>query len=329
MGSSTVTEAWEKTTDVAAEKDLARPKMIEREPETANLVNLVGFADQPVQFRSYSDGKSWAGTVISQSSALHVKKDDRIHIFREALYRFDSYERGVSSIQCPGRPTQIMVQNLSFLEATIPPPEIEEISTKEQPYMSSKTATVMGEETSNAWKHLLENPKKFFLEERSLQMVLWFGVQVIMVTGESVPVSKEVESPVIGGTINMHGALHMKATKVGSDAVLSQIISLVETAQMSEAPVQKFADYVASIFVPVVIILALFTLIGWSIGGAVGAKVILACLSVYWEIKRIYHKHALIFMVIHSYSTKKIVRLKCVRCFIISLSLSLRYYLTY
>ncbi|CAH8331183.1 unnamed protein product [Eruca vesicaria subsp. sativa] len=85
-----------------------------------------------------------------------------------------------------------------------------------------------------------------------------------------VPVSKEVDSPVIGGTINMHSVLHIKATKVGSDAVLSQIISLVETAQMSKTPIQKFVDYVASIFVPVVITLALFTLVGLSIGGAVG-----------------------------------------------------------
>ncbi|ESQ39567.1 hypothetical protein EUTSA_v10000758mg [Eutrema salsugineum] len=104
-------------------------------------------------------------------------------------------------------------------------------------------------------------------------VVVWGSsyVNESMVTGESVPVSKEVDSPVIGGTINMHGALHMKATKVGSDAVLSQIISLVETAQMSKAPIQKFADYVASIFVPVVVTLALFTLVGWSIAGAVGA----------------------------------------------------------
>jgi len=78
-------------------------------------------------------------------------------------------------------------------------------------------------------------------------VVVWGSsyVNESMVTGESVPVSKEVDSPVIGGTINMHGALHMKATKVGSDAVLSQIISLVETAQMSKAPIQKFADYVS------------------------------------------------------------------------------------
>lgn len=66
-----------------------------------------------------------------------------------------------------------------------------------------------------------------------------------LVTGESVPVLKEVDSLVIGGTINLHGALHIKATKVGGDAVLSQIISLVETAQMSKAPIQKFADFVS------------------------------------------------------------------------------------
>ncbi|KAF2536246.1 hypothetical protein F2Q68_00020274 [Brassica cretica] len=96
-------------------------------------------------------------------------------------------------------------------------------------------------------------------------VVVWGSsyVNESMVTGESVPVSKEVGSPVIGGTINTHGALHIKATKVGSDAVLSQIISLVETAQMSKAPIQQFADYVASIFVPVVVTLSLITLVGW------------------------------------------------------------------
>ncbi|RDX63285.1 Copper-transporting ATPase RAN1 [Mucuna pruriens] len=72
-----------------------------------------------------------------------------------------------------------------------------------------------------------------------------------MVTGESVPILKEVNASTIGGTINLHGVLHVQATKVGSDTVLSQIISLVETAQMSKAPIQKFADYV-SILVMVV-----------------------------------------------------------------------------
>ncbi|XP_022977788.1 copper-transporting ATPase RAN1-like [Cucurbita maxima] len=92
-----------------------------------------------------------------------------------------------------------------------------------------------------------------------------------MVTGESVPVLKEVNSHVIGGTINFHGALHIQATKVGSDTVLNQIISLVETAQMSKAPIQKFADFVASIFVPTVVAIAFCTLFGWYVGGILGA----------------------------------------------------------
>ncbi|GAV83847.1 E1-E2_ATPase domain-containing protein/HMA domain-containing protein/Hydrolase domain-containing protein, partial [Cephalotus follicularis] len=104
-------------------------------------------------------------------------------------------------------------------------------------------------------------------------VVVWGSsyVNESMVTGESVPVLKEVNSSVIGGTINLHGALHIQATKVGSDAVLSQIISLVETAQMSKAPIQKFADFVASIFVPTVVALSLLTLLGWYIAGSVGA----------------------------------------------------------
>lgn len=78
--------------------------------------------------------------------------------------------------------------------------------------------------------------------------VVWGSsyVNESMVTGESVPVSKEIGSSVIGGTINLHGVLHIQATKVGSSTVLSQIISLVETAQMSKAPIQKFADYVSA-----------------------------------------------------------------------------------
>ncbi|XP_076932783.1 copper-transporting ATPase RAN1-like [Bidens hawaiensis] len=92
-----------------------------------------------------------------------------------------------------------------------------------------------------------------------------------MVTGESAPVLKEVDSLVIGGTINFHGLLHVQATKIGSDTVLSQIISLVETAQMSKAPIQKFADYVASIFVPTVVGLSFLTFLGWYISGSVGA----------------------------------------------------------
>ncbi|KAL5054742.1 hypothetical protein RYX36_035424 [Vicia faba] len=92
-----------------------------------------------------------------------------------------------------------------------------------------------------------------------------------MVTGESLPVLKEINASVIGGTINFHGVLHIQATKVGSDTVLSQIINLVETAQMSKAPIQKFADYVASIFVPTIVALSILTLLCWYTAGALGA----------------------------------------------------------
>lgn len=86
-------------------------------------------------------------------------------------------------------------------------------------------------------------------------IVVWGSsyVNESMVTGESAPVSKEVNSPVVGGTVNLHGSLHIQATKVGSNTVLSQIITLVETAQMSKAPIQKFADFVSTakeIYVP-------------------------------------------------------------------------------
>ena len=82
-------------------------------------------------------------------------------------------------------------------------------------------------------------------------LVLWGSsyVNESMVTGESVPVLKEVNSHVIGGTMNLHGVLHIQATKVGSDTVLSQIINLVENAQMSKAPIQKFADFVSILLV--------------------------------------------------------------------------------
>lgn len=104
-------------------------------------------------------------------------------------------------------------------------------------------------------------------------IVVWGSsyVDESMVTGESVPIPKGDSSLVIGGTMNLHGVLHIQATKVGSNTVLSQIISLVETAQMSKAPIQKFADYVASIFVPTVVLLSLLTFMGWFLCGSFGA----------------------------------------------------------
>ncbi|KAG2435932.1 hypothetical protein HXX76_007127 [Chlamydomonas incerta] len=92
-----------------------------------------------------------------------------------------------------------------------------------------------------------------------------------MVTGESVPKWKRPGDVVIGGTINTSNPLLVRATRVGSETVLSQIVRLVEHAQMSKAPVQAFADRVASIFVPVVIAASLLTWVGWFVAGTTRA----------------------------------------------------------
>jgi Cu+-exporting ATPase len=84
-----------------------------------------------------------------------------------------------------------------------------------------------------------------------------------MLTGESLPVFKTDDSEVYAGTINQSGSFVFKATKVGAETVLAQIIRLVEEAQGSKAPIQRFADKVASIFVPVVITIAVITLVIW------------------------------------------------------------------
>ncbi|KAG2488839.1 hypothetical protein HYH03_012637 [Edaphochlamys debaryana] len=89
-----------------------------------------------------------------------------------------------------------------------------------------------------------------------------------MVTGESVPKWKRPGDVIIGGTINTSNPLLIRATRVGSETVLSQIVRLVEHAQMSKAPVQAFADRVAAIFVPTVIAVSLLTWMGWFIGGS-------------------------------------------------------------
>jgi Cu+-exporting ATPase len=88
-----------------------------------------------------------------------------------------------------------------------------------------------------------------------------------MLTGESIPVEKKVDSDVIGGTINKNGTIVFEITKLGDNSVLGQIIKLVEEAQGSKAPIQKFADKIASVFVPAVIIVSIFTFIAWVIFG--------------------------------------------------------------
>ncbi len=86
-----------------------------------------------------------------------------------------------------------------------------------------------------------------------------------MVTGESIPVDKTMNDQVIGATINKSGSFVMKATKVGSDTMLAQIVKLVEEAQGSKAPIQRMADTVSSYFVPAVLIIAVLTLVGWVV----------------------------------------------------------------
>jgi len=84
-----------------------------------------------------------------------------------------------------------------------------------------------------------------------------------MVTGESMPVDKKTGDKVIGGTINKQGSFTFIASSIGQDTVLARIIKMVEEAQGSKAPIQQIADKVAGIFVPVVLLLALLTIIIW------------------------------------------------------------------
>jgi Cu+-exporting ATPase len=106
------------------------------------------------------------------------------------------------------------------------------------------------------------------------------AVDEAMLTGESIPVEKTVGSKVIGASINKTGFIKYKATKVGKDTALSQIIKLVEDAQGSKAPIAKMADIIASYFVPIVIALAILASIGWLIAGESGVFALTIFISV-------------------------------------------------
>ena len=96
------------------------------------------------------------------------------------------------------------------------------------------------------------------------------SVDESMLTGESLPVTKSAGDDVIGATINKQGRLVVEARRVGAETALAQIIRLVEQAQGSKAPIQRVADQVSGVFVPVVLALAAFTLIGWLVVGQIG-----------------------------------------------------------
>lgn len=89
-----------------------------------------------------------------------------------------------------------------------------------------------------------------------------------MVTGEPMPVEKGVGDSVVSGTLNTNGTFTFKATKVGSETVLARIITMVEEAQGSKAPIQALADKISSVFVPVVLVIAFLTLGAWLIIGS-------------------------------------------------------------
>ena len=93
------------------------------------------------------------------------------------------------------------------------------------------------------------------------------SVDESMLTGESMPVEKSIGQKIIGASINKNGSIKFKATKVGKDTALAQIITLVENAQDSKAPIAKLADVISGYFVPVVIVLALVSSIAWFLSG--------------------------------------------------------------
>ena len=93
------------------------------------------------------------------------------------------------------------------------------------------------------------------------------SVDESMLTGESIPVEKMIGSKVIGASINKNGMIKFKATKVGKDTALAQIIKLVEDAQGSKAPIARLADIIAGYFVPAVIVIAILAAVAWYLSG--------------------------------------------------------------
>jgi P-type Cu+ transporter len=101
-----------------------------------------------------------------------------------------------------------------------------------------------------------------------------------MLTGEPIPVEVEPGAEVVGATVNTHGRLIVRATRVGSDTALAQIARLVEAAQSGKAPIERLADRVSAVFVPLVMAIALATLIGWSLAEASASDAFTAAVAV-------------------------------------------------
>lgn len=102
------------------------------------------------------------------------------------------------------------------------------------------------------------------------------AVDESMLTGESLPVEKSVDDEVFGGTINRMGSFRFRATKVGRDTALQQIVRMVQEAQGSKAPISRLADVVSGVFTPAVLLIALVTLVVWLVAAPPGMKLTMA-----------------------------------------------------
>ncbi len=142
--------------------------------------------------------------------------------------------------------------------------------------LGAKRATVIGEDGSLSVVDIreLRVGDRFLVrpgERISTDGVVLSGASAVdesMLTGESIPVDKGISDRVYGGTLNTSGALECRATEVGEETVLSGIIKMVEDATATKAPIARLADKVSGVFVPVVMLIALVTAIGWLISGA-------------------------------------------------------------
>ncbi len=106
------------------------------------------------------------------------------------------------------------------------------------------------------------------------------SVDESMLTGESLPVEKRAGDPVFGATLNQSGSFQMRATRIGKDSALAQIVRFVQEAQGSKAPVQALVDRISAVFVPVVLVIALLTFIGWLWAGVGITQVLLFAVAV-------------------------------------------------
>ncbi|MBI4117785.1 MAG: heavy metal translocating P-type ATPase [Parcubacteria group bacterium] len=115
-------------------------------------------------------------------------------------------------------------------------------------------------------------------EKIPLDGIVLDGISTVdesMLTGESMPVSKKKDANVFGATMNLNGAITIRVTKIGSDTILAQIVKMVSDAQMKKAPIQKLADAISGVFVPIVIVIAIITFAGWFLfAGSISAAII-------------------------------------------------------